>query len=149
MNSQEEKAKRFKKMLTQFWRDYEQKIILAVGMILVGIISFQAGMLIGQKWQAEPLVVEVPFRVVASNPNNNTNNTIEPTNINEKNSNDKRIDAISNKNNCVFVGSKNSNKYHVPSCRWAKQIKPENLVCFSSAEDAEAKNYQPDKNCIK
>jgi len=42
-----------------------------------------------------------------------------------------------------FVGSKNSNKYHPPDCRWAKQIKPENQIWFSSHEEAKAKGYTP------
>jgi hypothetical protein len=51
--------------------------------------------------------------------------------------------------NCAYTGSKNSNKYHLPSCRWAKNIKPENRVCFSSEDEAKLKGYQADKNCIK
>lgn len=48
---------------------------------------------------------------------------------------------------CLFVGSKNSNKYHSPSCSYAKNIKPENKVCFASAEDAKARGYQA--GCIE
>jgi hypothetical protein len=42
---------------------------------------------------------------------------------------------------CTFVGSKNSNKYHAPTSRCAKQIKPANIVCFDSVEAATAKGY--------
>lgn len=48
---------------------------------------------------------------------------------------------------CLFVGSKNSNKYHSPSCSYAKRIKPENVVCFHSKEEAESKGYVA--GCIK
>jgi len=48
-----------------------------------------------------------------------------------------------------FVGSKNSNKYHLPSCRFAKKIKPENQVWFSSKEEAESKGYKPCGTCMK
>lgn len=48
-----------------------------------------------------------------------------------------------------FVGSKNSDKYHLPDCRWAKRIKPENQVWFSSEEEARAKGYQPCSQCHK
>ncbi len=47
-----------------------------------------------------------------------------------------------------FVGSKTSNKYHYPDCRWAKQIRPEKLVTFSSAEEARAKGYVPCPVCF-
>ncbi len=46
-----------------------------------------------------------------------------------------------------YVGSKNSNKYHYPTCRYAQKIKPENLVTFNSAKDAQAAGYVPCKVC--
>lgn len=49
------------------------------------------------------------------------------------------------KEGCMFVASKNSNVYHEPHCKWAKKIKPENLVCFHSIE--ETKGYEPAKSC--
>lgn len=49
--------------------------------------------------------------------------------------------------NAKYVGSKNSNKYHNPSCQWAKKIKSSNLVSFSSKKDAESKGYIPCKVC--
>jgi len=46
-----------------------------------------------------------------------------------------------------FVGSVNSNKYHLPSCEWAQKISPSNEIWFSSAEEAQAKGYVPCKVC--
>lgn len=46
-----------------------------------------------------------------------------------------------------YVGSAKSNVYHYPSCGSAKRIKPENLVGFSSAKDAQQKGYRPCKVC--
>jgi len=42
-----------------------------------------------------------------------------------------------------FVGSSKSDKYHYCSCRYAKKIKKENLICFESVEDAQEKGYKP------
>jgi len=42
-----------------------------------------------------------------------------------------------------FVGSLESDKYHYPSCRWAKKILPENEIWFSSSEVARAAGYVP------
>jgi methylphosphotriester-DNA--protein-cysteine methyltransferase len=47
----------------------------------------------------------------------------------------------------VYVGSAKSNKYHYPSCRWAKKIKSSNLVTFSSVSDARRCGYVPCKVC--
>ena len=46
-----------------------------------------------------------------------------------------------------YVGSKNSNKYHYPSCVWAERIKPGNRITFSSAKEARAAGYVPCKVC--
>jgi hypothetical protein len=46
-----------------------------------------------------------------------------------------------------FVGSKNSDVYHYPSCQYAKQIKPQNQVWFSSASDALSHGYRPCSVC--
>jgi len=46
-----------------------------------------------------------------------------------------------------FVGSKNSDVYHYPSCRYAKRIKPENRVYFDTPEEAIAAGYHPCKVC--
>lgn len=46
-----------------------------------------------------------------------------------------------------FWGSKNSNKYHYPSCSHAQRIKSQNLVIFNGPEDAVKSNYIPCKVC--
>ncbi len=46
-----------------------------------------------------------------------------------------------------FVGSKNSDVYHVPWCPEAKKINPENRVNFNTAADAQAAGYRPCKVC--
>ena len=46
-----------------------------------------------------------------------------------------------------FLASKNSTKYHVPSCKLAQKIKPDNMVKFESPEDALKAGYEPCKKC--
>lgn len=46
-----------------------------------------------------------------------------------------------------LVGSKNSDLCHLPTCRYAKTIKPENMVWFSSAAEAKAAGYKPCGTC--
>jgi len=49
--------------------------------------------------------------------------------------------------NGPFWGSKNSNKYHYPSCYWATQIHPENLIVFDSSTAARNAGYIPCAVC--
>ena len=47
----------------------------------------------------------------------------------------------------IYVGSIQSDKYHYPDCYWAQQIKPENLIRFSSVKEALDNGYVPCKVC--
>jgi hypothetical protein len=132
--------------IKQFWQENEKKMIILAGFLLVSVISFEAGVLKGEKWQKEPLVIEKP--VSTGEAVNTVQKPPEASKLTPDGQN-AEIKANIPSTECAYVGSKNSNKYHLPTCRWAKNIKPENLVCFKSVEDALAKNYQPDKNCIK
>ncbi|MDF0592845.1 Ada metal-binding domain-containing protein [Methanotrichaceae archaeon M04Ac] len=46
-----------------------------------------------------------------------------------------------------YVGSKNSDKYHLPDCTSAKKIKDENRVYFSDVWEAREAGYSPCKAC--
>lgn len=46
-----------------------------------------------------------------------------------------------------YVGSKKSDKYHYPSCTWAKKISPQNLRTFKTAKEALDAGYIPCKVC--
>jgi hypothetical protein len=129
-----------------FLKQNELKIVMAAGFILVAVLSFEAGIMKGQTTKQNQVVV-----------NNNSTETVcgassgqsqEASNLTQevaKTGNNKNIPA----QNCALVGSKNSNKYHLPTCQYAKRIKPENTVCFSDENDAKLKGYQADKSCIK
>lgn len=39
------------------------------------------------------------------------------------------------KEDCLYVGSKNSKLYHDLDCKYAKKIKPENLICYKTEEE--------------
>lgn len=47
----------------------------------------------------------------------------------------------------TYVGSSNSNKYHLSTCRWAQKINGKNKITFKSKKEAESKGYQPCKVC--
>lgn len=47
----------------------------------------------------------------------------------------------------LLVGSITSKKYHRPDCRYAQKIKPENLISFSSIDEARTQGYIPCKVC--
>ena len=141
---------RFKESkIGQFWLKYEKKIVLAVGIILIAAVSFEAGYLEGQKNKREPIVVNeavcapCPKNEIATDNSETGKDTLQ----NNPSETESQIPADNQK--CAFIASKNSNKYHLASCQWAGRIKPENKICFSSAEEALKKGYQGAKCCIK
>jgi hypothetical protein len=160
-----EKPKTLKSKIKNFWLKYETKVILIIGFILVAAVSYEAGILKGQKWEQKPLIIEKPAQI-------SENKTSDDDKIVKKDEN-QAVNSQTTQNTpsqtpnlpmesvklpdstntptttCAFVGSKNSTKYHLPTCRFAKNIKPENQVCFGSVEEAKAKGYSPCGTCLK
>jgi sugar phosphate isomerase/epimerase len=46
-----------------------------------------------------------------------------------------------------YVASENGEVFHKPECRWAKRIKPENLVVYNSRDEAINAGKRPCKSC--
>lgn len=46
-----------------------------------------------------------------------------------------------------YVGSSESDKYHNPNCRWAKNIKDYNVVYFATEDEAISSGYVPCGTC--
>ncbi|MEK7598709.1 MAG: hypothetical protein AAB487_03160 [Patescibacteria group bacterium] len=145
----------WKAAIREFWAKNELKVILTLGLILIAAVSFESGYLKGKTAESSPIIIEKSISGQNLSPESAQGIPLGGQNsLQEAKSASNGATIPSQKLstpevNCVFVGSKNSNKYHLPTCRYAKLIKPENIICFSSAEDAAAKNYLPDKGCIK
>lgn len=132
--------------IIDFFKKHEYKFVLIIGLILVAILSFEAGTINGQKIKQNPLIIKKPVEnTTRDNLDGNMSSEAQKLTSEAKKENIK----VELPGNCVFVGSKNSNKYHAINCRYAKSIKKENMTCFSSENDAKSKGYLPDKNCIK
>lgn len=132
----------------EIWEKYEAKIVLICGLILVAVISFEVGVLKGPNLSQKPLIIEKPIISAAENENMASAAPAQAQNLTAA----APIDSTSPPTppaNCAFMGSKNSNQYHLPTSSYAKRIKPENQVCFSSTDEAKLKGYVPDKSLSK
>ncbi len=128
--------------LKEFLSENEAKIALIIGFVLVCAISFEIGVLQGQKWQQKPLVIEKQVSVTTEWETASGGSSVSPEKV-PTSQNDATLTetatsktAPTNSKNCAYVGSKNSTKFYAPNCSWAKSIKPENLVCFQTAQEA-------------
>jgi hypothetical protein len=133
-----------KERFFQWFQEKKERLALFGIVFLVGILCFEAGLLKGATQEQAPLVLSIPTfpqesgNQGASSPDTTTPvvSGLEPVVARE----DKTAP-------CLYVGSKNSNKYHLATCTVAKRIKPENRVCFSSQEEAKSRGYVP--SCLK
>jgi hypothetical protein len=131
--------------IKNFLIDHEMKLVLVAGFVLVALIAFQIGLIQGKKGQSKPIVIEKTVEIAKNAPESASAVAGVTTPESTQNPTEAKILAP----NCVYVGSKSSNKVHLPTCRYAKLIKPENLVCFSSLDEALKQGRVADKNCIK
>lgn len=144
MSTQDLKTK-----LKEFWSRNERKTVLVIGFILVAVIAFEVGILKGQNWQQKPLVIEkVPENQVLGAESLAQQCAPEAQKLASEGSQSPGSTSDTPQD-CSLLGSKNSDKYHLPTCQWAKRIKPENVVCFKDLEDAKSKGYEPCGTCNK
>jgi len=120
--------------IKEFFLKYEQKIVLVVAFCLISAVSFEFGVLQGQKWQQKPLIIEKPAEAPGGVSSQNQANSEAQTATQATTA--KVSTATAKTANCAYVGSRNSNKFYLPTCSYAKRIKPENVVCFKTAEEA-------------
>ena len=124
---------------------HRQNLYLLAGVLLVGALAFESGFLRGKLVQSEPLLISIPAVAESSNNEKTTITSGEqPASVKPETSS---ITPKPETGQCLFVGSRNSNKYHLNTCAVVKRIKPENKICFASKEDAEKRGYVP--SCLK
>jgi len=140
-------------MLASFFvwlKENTSRLFLLLGIFLVGILCFEAGLIQGKMKQGEPLVItlpSIPSEVLSEGEAEKQEGGVNVESTKMNLSNVEPVVSRVNTGNCTFVGSKNSNKYHLASCAVAKRIKPENRICFTTQEEARARGYIP--SCLK
>lgn len=127
-------------------RDNRERLLVLFGILLVGILCFEAGLIQGKMKQGASLVITLPStpgEVVVEKRDEGVTGDLAKTSLTQ-------VETIATRaevGDCPFVGSKNSNKYHLASCAVAKRIKPENRVCFRTQDEARARGYLA--SCLK
>jgi flagellar biosynthesis protein FlhF len=46
-----------------------------------------------------------------------------------------------------YVANKNSDVFHYPDCKWTHKIKPQNMITFSSVQEAKSQHFVPCRDC--
>jgi len=118
--------------LKNFVKTNGSDIFIVLTVILVALISFGIGRLTMPK--SEPILIK-----------NLEQGSVEDIDV----ENQGKVYPPATEQSDVgrVVGSKNSDKYHLPECPGAKQINEQNKVWFESIEAAEKAGYKPAGNC--
>jgi hypothetical protein len=120
--------------ISWFWR-HERHIVYIGGMIMFGAICFVFGIFTSAGvFSQDQLIVHQPIHEPITLPC-----TYDERGVSQE--------EMSTNVTCKYVGSIKGSKYYPPSCAYAKNIKEENLRCFSSAKDAQEKGYTPSESC--
>ncbi|PIP17341.1 MAG: hypothetical protein COX44_00435 [Candidatus Portnoybacteria bacterium CG23_combo_of_CG06-09_8_20_14_all_37_13] len=115
--------------LKSFFKQNQDKIVLCAGVVLITVIAFGLGRLsynIGAKPEPIEILDSDLFKAGAG---------------------ETLLENLGREQEGIFVGSRNSDKYHLPDCQWAKRIKKENEIWFKSEKEAQEKGYKP-SSCI-
>lgn len=117
--------------------------LIALVIILMGFASFGLGRLSAQE-SSRPELKFYPEGFITTNDGAivNSKEVIGDEEVGES-----EQDNTTSAKQTLYVGSKNSDKYHYPWCSGAQRIKDDNKVWFASVEEAEAAGYVPAGNC--
>lgn len=127
-----------KNTLQNGWHLYGDRILVAVTLLLTALLAFWAGTLHSRlAMQPDPLII----RVTEGTPISPT--PTQPLVISGASSDIPPVPPQVPTPACDYVGSRKSTKYHHPQSRCAKQIKPENIRCFATIDEATSKGYTP------
>jgi len=134
--------------IKEFWDKYEFKIVLAVILLLIAGMSFEAGYIKGKGQKTSPLVIEKAPECPKISLEQQDNAIMESdSTLASKKVAGANLAPVQNPQKCQFVGSKNSDKYYPPTCSYAKRIKPENMACFQTEVEALAQNRTRSTGC--
>lgn len=147
-------------MLKVLWQgvlEKGEKILISSVFLSSLVLAFLGGGLYkGDQGEAPRLVINVPDYQKAALEFKNT--SLEPLSQSQEGAS--RVEPVAatvsgadsslqatDTQNCPYLGSKNSDKYHLATCSVAKRIKAVNVRCFATPEIAEASGYKP--GCLK
>jgi hypothetical protein len=124
--------------IKKFIETNESGFALSIGVILISLISFAAGRLTAPTLEKQEITIE---HLAPANNNASLNSAFQ--NITD----DDKLQELESRSEGLYVASKNSDKYHLPSCTGAKRIAEHNKIWFNSKEEAEGLGYKPAANC--
>ena len=111
-------------------KNHQSDIILILGIVLIALVSFGAGLLVSLQNNQGAIIIQNPTASIIK--------ATEPASA----------EATAGKQGRL-IGSVNSNKYHWPECSFGKRIAEQNQIWFESEEEAQNAGYVRGSNFEK
>jgi hypothetical protein len=128
------------------WQKHKNNLGWIAAIILSLAIGWQSGRMMSPYYAAHPIVLtDVPKEEITAQLQDLKQAGIAARPVSNKEPVVAAATTTTAPNSPEFVASKNSTLYHHSSCPAAKQIKPENLRQFKTAQDAELAGLTPSK----
>ncbi len=133
------------KKIKDFIKNHQERVLFIIILVLVALVGFRAGELKEREKQSSEIKVflnesknltEEEEKAITLGTAVQRKGLTPESQISSENKTENSIE------NCNFIGSKNSDKYHTRSCHWSEKIKEENRVCFKTIEEAQQKGYK-------
>lgn len=148
VNMEKLESGKFIKSIKSAWEKYEFRLVVALILALIAIISFEAGYVKGGGQKIAPMVIEKPSECPEISPREQDSAIMEKDTVAvKKAASEPILKPATDMDKCLYVGSKNSDKYYPPTCSYAKRVKSENLVCFQTEAEALAENRTRSTGC--
>jgi hypothetical protein len=129
--------------MIKFIKNHQERFLFLAIVILVALISFRAGMLKEREEKTSDIKVLISNNKPITEEEKKAialGTAVQRKGLTEKIQGSQNIQQSNE--NCNFIGSINSDKYHTPDCHWSEKIKEENRVCFETVKEAKNKGYQ-------
>ncbi|MBI2446825.1 MAG: hypothetical protein HYV51_03370 [Parcubacteria group bacterium] len=125
------------KNLVEWGREYQSTVFATLILVLIFFLGLGLGLLIRPN-KPTPIIIDRNVKVGLPNRSNLAGGQKESS-----------LNSVKSFNfvGGSFVASINGKNYYPKDCASAKRIKEENIIWFSSAEEAEISGYVLAKNC--
>lgn len=138
--------------IKDFIKNYQERVLFGIIVILVAFISFRAGELREKEQQSSDIKISLNQAQDLSEDQKKAialGTAVQRKGLTEEVAKNGENSVTTSNEKCLLIGSKNSDKYHTLECHWSDKIKEDNRVCFESVKEAQQKGYQAAGCCGK
>lgn len=134
------------KSVRKWLKRHENALVILVGLLAVGTLTFEAGLIQGVSRNQGSLRIELVSETQETQGTLAGGDVAKVESERHTETGSRDVSQTSSES-CMFVASRNSKLYHSATCAVVKRIKPANKLCFRSSNEAVARGLKP--GCVE